>query len=96
MWNTVLTMESIIFSNDWGVRISLSTLKEFQKYLQKFVHNKREIFKNDSKDIKFGFDGNEIFVGHGFSTKIVFDHVLPEMMIRKYAGTISEIFNKNK
>lgn len=86
----------IEFSNDLGVRASWSTPKELQKYLQKFVHNKREIFSNDNKGIKLEIDGNEIFVGHGFFTKIVFDHFLPETMILKYVGTISEIFNKNK
>ncbi len=86
----------IEFSNDLGVSASWSTPKELQKYLQKFEHNKREIFSNDNKGIKLEIDGNEIFVGHGFFTKILFDHFLPETMILKYVGTISEMFNKNK
>ncbi|WBS74046.1 hypothetical protein PF438_14210 [Elizabethkingia meningoseptica] len=86
----------IKFSNDLGVDASWSTAKELQKYLQKFTYNKREIFSIDNKGIKLEIDGNEIFVGHGFFSKILFDHFLPETMILKYVGMISDIVNRKK
>lgn len=86
----------IKFSNDLGVGASWSTAKEFQKYLQKFLYDKREIFSIDNKGIKLEIDGNELFVGHGFFTKILFDHFLPETMILKYVGMIADIGNKKK
>nr|WP_314491984.1 hypothetical protein [uncultured Chryseobacterium sp.] len=86
----------IKFSNDLGVGASWSTAKELQNYLQKFIHDKREIFSIDNKGIKLEIDGNEIFVGHGFFTKILFDHFSPETMILKYVGMIADIGNKKK
>ncbi|AZA52117.1 hypothetical protein [Chryseobacterium sp. G0201] len=81
----------IKFSNDLGVKASWSAPKELQKYLEDYPHDRREIFSFENKGIKIEIDGNEIFVGHGFFTKILFDHFLPETMILKYNGTMENI-----
>lgn len=81
----------IKFSNDLGVKASWSTPKELQKYLKDYPHDRREIFSFNNKGLKIEIDGNEIFVGHGFFTKILFDHFLPKTMILKYNGMIENL-----
>lgn len=80
----------IEFSNFIGIKASWSTSKELHKYLQNGTYNSKEIFSFNNKGIKIEIDGQEMFLGQGFFTKIIFDHFLPSTMLLKYQKTIQD------
>lgn len=78
----------IEFSNLLGIKASWSSSKELHKYLDNLKYNSKEIFSFKNKGVKIEIDGKELFLGQGFFSKIIFDHILPSTMLLKYQSSI--------
>jgi hypothetical protein len=74
----------IEFANYLGIKASWSTSKELHKYLNSKLYNPVEIFSYKNKGIKLNINGQDMFLGRGFFTKIIYDNILPSTMILKY------------
>ncbi len=74
----------IEFSNFLGIKASWSNSKELHKYLDNKSYNPKEIFSFKNRGIKIDIIGQEMFLGLGFFTKIIFDQILPSTMLLKY------------
>lgn len=77
----------IEFSNFLGIKASWSSSKELHKYLDNSKYNSREIYSHNNKGVKIEIDSQELFLGHGFFSKIIFDHILPSTMLLKYQSS---------
>lgn len=75
-------------SNFIGIKASWSSSKELHKYLDNSKYNSKEIFSFNNKGIKLEIDDKELFLGHGFFSKMIFDHILPSTMLLKYQSSI--------
>lgn len=78
----------IEFSNFLGIKASWSSSKELHKYLDNSKYNSKEIFSFNNKGIKIEIDDKELFLGLGFFSKMIFDHILPSTMLLKYQSSI--------
>ncbi|GAA6765727.1 hypothetical protein AAFH68_16650 [Flavobacterium sp. CGRL1] len=81
----------IELSNDLGIKASWSTTKELQNFVAKAKYYSKEFFSFNNKGIKVKIDGKEILLGHGFFSKITFDHFLPSTMLLKYQNTLHNL-----
>lgn len=79
----------IEFSNHLGIKASWSSPKELHKYLDGVKYNPKEIYSFNNKGVKIEIDDKELFLGHGFFSKIIFDHILPSTMLLKYQASIT-------
>lgn len=74
----------IEFSNFLGIKASWSTSKELHKYLDNKSYSPKEIFSFENRGIKVDILSQQMFLGQGFFTKIIFDQILPSTMLLKY------------
>lgn len=81
----------IEFSNHLGIKASWSSSKELHKYLDSSKYNSGEIYSFNNKGIKIEIDGLELFLGRGFFSKMIFDHILPSTMLLKYQSSITNL-----
>lgn len=81
----------IEFSNALGIKASWSTSKELQNFISKAKYYSKEFFSFNNKGIKVEIDGKEVFLGHGFFSKIIFDHFLPSTMLLKYQDSLHNL-----
>ena len=79
----------IEFSNHLGIKASWSSSKELHKYLDSFKYNSKEMYSFNNKGIKVEINSQELFLGHGFFSKMIFDHILPSTMLLKYQNSIT-------
>lgn len=86
----------IEFANLMGIKASWSTPKELQKLFDNKSYSSKEIFSFKNKGIKIDVNGQEHFLGHGFFTKIIFDHFLPSTMILKYQRPLTGNMESNE
>jgi len=78
----------IEFANHLGIKATWSTSKELHKCLDNKSYNSTEIFSFNNRGIKISISGQDMFLGHGFISKIIFDHFLPSTMLLKYQAQI--------
>ncbi len=79
----------IEFSNFLGIKASWSSSKELHKYLDSSKYNPKEIYSFNNKGVKIEINAQELFLGQGFFSKMIFDHILPSTMLLKYQSSIS-------
>jgi hypothetical protein len=86
----------IELSNDFVFKASWSTSKELQNLVSQAKYYSKEFFSFNNKGVKVEIDGKEVFLGHGFFSKITFDHFLPSTMLQKYQNTLHNLDSESE